>query len=254
MNVATPLKLLRLGINVRNPMAIVLDRLGRQQAPYLLRLWNGLSLELRPGRGDLDAFRDCWLSRSYLSDGAEILPGNTVVDVGANIGCFTLFAARSVGPSGRVISVEPGAETFQRLQRHVTMNHLNNVMPMQAAVAAEPGPIELHNCPNGLFSSMFSEIDGRSNAGTVQRVDGFTLEQVLAKNSVDRCHFLKLDCEGAEHGIVRTISKETAAKIDQIGMELHQVQGTDENVLIRKLEQFGFTMTRSEALLHFRRR
>jgi FkbM family methyltransferase len=247
-------KLIRLAALVRNPLPIVADRLGRRRKPYLLRLWNGLSLELRPGRGDLDAFRDCWVSRSYLSDGAEILPGNTVVDIGANIGCFTLFASQRVGPTGRVIAVEPNAETFQRLQRHLRINNLTNVIAIQAAVAGEEGPIGFHNCRNGLFSSMFSEVDGRDNSGTVQRVDGFTLAQVLVKNSVDRCHFLKLDCEGAEHGIVRTMPKETAAKIDQIGMELHQVRGADENVLIRKLEEFGFTMTRSEALLHFRRR
>jgi FkbM family methyltransferase len=182
------------------------------------------------------------------------MPGDTIVDIGANIGCFTLFAARSVGPTGRVISVEPDAETFQRLQRHLALNRLNNVFPIQAAVAAEAGPIELHNCQNGLFSSMFSEIDGRSNTGTVQQVDGFTLDQVLAKGSVDHCHFLKLDCEGAEHGIIRTMSAETAARIDQIGMELHKVAGADENLLIGRLQAFGFSMTRDGAILHFRRR
>jgi FkbM family methyltransferase len=247
-------KLIRLATLVRNPLPILSDRVGRRRKPYLLRLWNGLSLELRPGRGDLDAFRDCWVSRGYLSNGAEILPGNTVVDIGANIGCFTLFASRRVGSTGRVIAVEPDAETFQRLQRNLTINNLNNVIAMQAAVAGEAGPIGFHSCQNGLFSSMFSEVDGRSNCGTIQRVDGFTLEHVMATNSVDRCHFLKLDGERAEHGIIRTMSKETAARIYRIGMELHQVKGPDENVLIRKLSEFGFALTRSGALLHFRRR
>lgn len=253
MNFRTPIKLFRLVASVKNPLPILLDRLGWKKTPYRLRLRNAINIELRPGRGDLGAFRDCWLNRCYVGGGGQLLRGSTVVDVGANIGCFTLFAALSVGSAGRIISIEPDAETFHQLQRHIKLNRLENVVTMHAAVAAEPGLIDFHSCHDGLYSSIFSKVDGRFNTGAVQCVTAFTLDQILSKVSADRCHFLKLDCEGAEHGIIHTMSAQTAARIDQIGMELHKVEGIKEDALIRRLQHFGFKMTRRGALLYFRR-
>ena len=52
------------------------------------------------------------LRHDYLSSGQTIAPGSTVIDVGANIGCFTMVAAKLVGPTGRVFALEPEESTL----------------------------------------------------------------------------------------------------------------------------------------------
>jgi FkbM family methyltransferase len=69
----------------------------------------------------------------------HLRPGMTFVDVGANKGDFTLLAASLVGPSGRVISVEPGPTNQRWLQRSVAESGYRNVECVEAALGATPG-------------------------------------------------------------------------------------------------------------------
>ena len=60
-----------------------------------------------------------------------------------------------------------------------------------------------------------------------------------------------MDCEGAEHEVIRAMSAATAARISQIGMELHEVSGCDSRATLRRLQGFGFRCQRREALYYF---
>lgn len=253
MNWHTPIKLARFVAQVKNPWPLIRDRLGHQRTPYVLRFRNGLKMELRPGRGDLTAFRESWLQKDYLPSGWKLAEGDTVIDVGANIGCFTLFAARQVGRTGRVIALEPDGETFRQLQRNVEINSFENIQILRLAVADRSGTVRFHRHPNALFSSLYESVDGRPADGAVEEVQAVTMAQLFEQQHVERCNFLKLDCEGAEHAIVRGLSTELAARIDRIGMELHEVEGCDARKLVGRLEEFGFSSWSREALLFFSR-
>ena len=75
-----------------------------------------------------------------VAHGERLTPGDTVVDIGAHIGCFALFAADRVGPTGRVIACEPDPDTCRRLERHVRLNGLGDIVEVERApVAATPG-------------------------------------------------------------------------------------------------------------------
>ena len=173
MNLGTLKKLARLLLQVRNPLPVLLDRQGRRAAPYIVRLFSGLRIEIRPGRGDLGAFREAWLQHDYLPPGWRIAPGDTVVNVGANVGCFTLFAAQCVGPAGRVIAIEPEAETFRQLNRNLALNRFENIVARQAAVAGREGLVELRSCTNSLYSSVFARVErplhGRAGSRGIRR-------------------------------------------------------------------------------------
>ena len=80
-----------------------------------------------------------------------------------------------------------------------------------------------------------------------------TIQQVMDQAGVNCCQFLKLDCEGAEHEALGAMSAETASRIEQISMELHEVAGIDSDATIRRLQDFGFHLQRRGALLYFRR-
>jgi FkbM family methyltransferase len=59
--------------------------------------------------------------------------GDVFIDVGANIGIFSLVAAKMVGATGKVISFEPTLSTFQRLNENIILNNFTNILPINAA-------------------------------------------------------------------------------------------------------------------------
>jgi FkbM family methyltransferase len=238
---------------VSNPVPAVLDRLRWRQAPYTLHLRNGAVVELRPQMGDLFGFYEIMLRMDYLGSGQQLGLGATVIDVGANIGCFTIVASRIVGPSGRVIAIEPEESTYQQLLRNIELNQLTNVTPIKMAVGASQGTITLHSHPNRLFSSVFSSVNGREVRGTDQQVPVTTLDELMNVHSISTCDYLKLDCEGAEHHIVGSMSLNTAQRIEQITMEVHKVAGFDGHELMANLERLGYRRIGDSTLPYYAR-
>ena len=74
---------------------------------------------------------------------SRVRPGDTFVDVGANVGVYSLIASQIVGPAGRVISVEPNPATFARLSRTVTENNISNITLCNVGLADTSARIEL---------------------------------------------------------------------------------------------------------------
>lgn len=241
-------KLNQLLLKVRNPAWALLDRLGIQQGPYVLRLRDGMVIELRPATGDLFGFYEIVLRGDYLAGGQRIERGQIVVDVGANIGCFAVTAARQVGPTGHVFAIEPEETTYQQLLRNIELNQLRNVTALRMAVGSTEGEITLHGDSNRLFSSIYTTVNGRAIAGATQRVPVTTLDKLLKTQGIERCHYLKLDCEGAEHDIIASMSFETARQVDVITMEVHKVPGHDGETLRCCLETLGYVRVGSSTL------
>lgn len=126
--------------------------------------------------------------------------GMTVIDVGANDGLYTLFAARRVGPRGRVVAVEPSSRERRNLERNLALNRFRNVTVVPAALAAEAGRALLqiapalhggHNTLGGFAHAGVTAID--SESVPVETLDA--LGQRLALGKVDA---IKIDVEGAE--------------------------------------------------------
>ncbi|RMH20528.1 MAG: FkbM family methyltransferase [Acidobacteria bacterium] len=120
-------------------------------------------------------------------------PGQVAVDVGANIGYFTLLLARGVGATGRVYAFEPDPESFALLRRNVAANGYGNVIAAQAAVAEEAGTVRLFRSPdNAGDHRTYDAGDGR--AAIV--VEAVRLDDALADAA--RVDFIKMDVQGAE--------------------------------------------------------
>ena len=194
------------------------------------------------------------LRRDYLIAGQRLQAGDTVIDIGANIGCFSIQAAKIVGPSGMVIAVEPDKSTFDQLLENIKINKLTNVMPIRSAVGGAQGSITLRSSPNRLFSSVFASVNGHDVEGEQQEVDLTTLENLMQAYKVARCDYLKLDCEGAEHDIVGAMSKATATKVLQITMEVHKVPDRDGQVLVDRLRMLGYERLGASTLPYYAQR
>ncbi len=237
------------GRYVRRPMRCYADWLRLRRKPYTVETRDGLVMELRPGGGDRFAFYETVIRRDYLQDGVELQPGQTVIDIGANIGGFTLVAAQVVGDSGRVIAVEPERQTFERLERNIAHNGFEQVAALKLAVGGAPGEAVLYTFDNPLMSSIVRDDHDAVPPEGAQVIEVVTLGQLLDGQGVERCDLLKMDCEGAEYDIVDALDAETAGRIGRIVMETHPVEGRTVDGLTKQLEALGFAVSIGHAHL-----
>ncbi len=132
----------------------------------------------------------------------HIAPGQTFFDVGANVGYYTLLAARGVGPAGRVVAFEPFVQNLAHLTRHVTLNRLSNVIVMPYALSNVQGMLEFKLGLNGALGCLAGvggerDADDRdARAGSVS-VPATTLDAFVAQHGLAP-DVLKIDVEGAE--------------------------------------------------------
>ncbi len=138
-----------------------------------------------------------------------ISTGDTVLDLGAGYGDFSLLAALKVGPSGRVIAVEPDLRAFTFLTRNIRANGISNVVPVHAAIwGDEPHPTLFR--PEGSGSKL-------SDSGSVA-VNVVTMEDLRTKAT--RIDVIKMDIEGAENSVFRS-SLTAIAHTRSIFVEVH---------------------------------
>jgi FkbM family methyltransferase len=133
--------------------------------------------------------------------GKFISPGMIVVDAGANCGIYTVAAARLVGPTGRVLSFEPGMQSFSALQKNVQLNRLQNVTTFRAALADKEGIARLYHAGRGPTSFTLAPV--AQNSANWEEVTTQALRNVLQEEKAEQVGFIKLDVEGAEELVLR---------------------------------------------------
>jgi FkbM family methyltransferase len=124
--------------------------------------------------------------------------GDVVVDVGANVGWFTVLAAQLVGESGHVYAFEPVPENFAILEKNVRVNGFRNVTLVKKAVSNENGTLEFfiqENNPGG------HSVWQKSTAKSAIDVEAVSLDSYFA-GRLDQIDFVKLDTQGAEGAIL----------------------------------------------------
>ena len=130
-----------------------------------------------------------------------VSPGDVFLDVGANIGQYSLIASRLVGPEGTVHAFEPAPATGRMLLKNVRLNGLSNVVVNRMAVSDRAGDAELLvNRESGLTSLGRT---GRGEVVGVERVPCITLDAYIEQHSIGRVGFLKVDVEGYEGHVLR---------------------------------------------------
>jgi FkbM family methyltransferase len=166
-------------------------------------------------------------------------PGDTVVDVGANIGCVTAAASLAVGDQGRVISVEAHPRTFRYLQKTIAINSCcSNVTPLNVAVGSKPGMLS--------FSDEKRKDDNNRvslSEDTGIRAPCRPLADILSEQAVDHVRLLKVDVEGFEMEVLRG-AESILPNVDCLYVEVleHTLNrfGSSANELIDFLEGHGF--------------
>ena len=139
--------------------------------------------------------------------------GDTFVDLGANVGYYTLLASRLVGERGRVFAFEPDPTAFAILQKNVRLNGLRNVVLEQKAVSNENGSIRLFLAKENKGDHRIYQTEQQRPAIDVQAV---TLDDYF-KDYEQGIDFIKIDTQGAE-GLILEGMPELIRKNEQLAM------------------------------------
>lgn len=236
----------------KTPVPLVLDLLKIQKNPYIAETDQGYKALIRPKTGERFGFFENLLRMDYITNKTKISPGDTVVDIGANIGCFTIFASSQVGSSGRVIAIEPDKLTFEQLLKNIELNKLTNVTPINMAISDKNELIALNVCSNSQYASIYDQVDSRQMKDKTITVESKTLEKLTREFNINEVNFLKLDCEGAEYGILDSLTPEFASRIAKLSMEVHKVPGRDAQEIKTRLTDLGFQVAGGYPLLAWR--
>ncbi len=120
--------------------------------------------------------------------------GDTVFDVGAHHGFFSILMAQWVGKSGKVVAFEPSIHNFKILEKNIELNHLSNVIAINKAVGAFEGIVSLRD---------------EHNSVVVERTSYLTSVSMTTLDAYSGCHpnFIKIDVEGFEVDVLRGASK-----------------------------------------------
>jgi FkbM family methyltransferase len=124
--------------------------------------------------------------------------GQCFLDVGANIGYYSVLAAHLVGPAGRVLAFEPEPANFALLQANIELNGLGQVTAVAAALAATSGSGRLHlNLENRGDHQLYPQDDGRESVAVelLNGADYLSAQGVLPD-------LVKIDTQGSEHAVV----------------------------------------------------
>ena len=171
--------------------------------------------------------------------------GDIFVDVGANLGLYTLVASRLVGELGSVHAFEPQAETYQLLADNVRRNHVSNVVLNQAALGETNGEAELFINRESALTSMGRT--GRGSVINIQKVPVWTLDDYADRNGIERINFLKVDVEGFEGNVLRggigMISRSPdLVVLSELAEKNFQPMGFSVNEVIDWMRALGFVV------------
>jgi FkbM family methyltransferase len=118
-------------------------------------------------------------------------PGQVFVDGGANLGIYTIVAAKLVGPQGQVLAFEPRPEAFTTLQCSVALNQLSNTKIFYKALSDHEGKF--------LLNSRETAVEVKEE----MQVDTTTIDLALLDEGISQVDVLRLDVEGFEELVLR---------------------------------------------------
>jgi FkbM family methyltransferase len=185
-------------------------------------------------------FAEVWHRRDYDVPGMQIRPNDIVIDIGANQGVFTCYAAYR---GARVYAFEPFPQSFEILRENVRRNGFEtNVTAAPWAIAGENGTANLiyTDSLGGVMNSINLAYCRKKNIDVRQRmtVPCYTLAQIIEDMRIDRIRLCKIDCEGAELDILRQVTEKELRKIDSFVIEYHS-ESYDLQELIELMLNWG---------------
>ena len=179
----------------------------------------------------------------------RLTPGSVFLDIGANIGEVSLFAAKRVGSQGSVLAFEPVAATADRLRRNLALNNLRNVDVIEMGVSDQIREQPLYASATSFddgsrhdgLGTLYASMARSSPVGTVRLI---TLDALLSARQIARVDGIKLDIEGAELpallGAREMLARFRPWLVVEIGAETCAAAGYEPREIFDLLASLGY--------------
>jgi FkbM family methyltransferase len=180
---------------------------------------------------------------------AALAPGDTVIDIGANVGYDSLLAAHCVGPGGRVFAIEASPRMFGLLSENLALNDARNIETFNMAVCAEAGDVAvfLHDASNLGGTTIVAAVAARRDTRLEATVPGRPLADIVPVEAILSARIIKIDVEGAEWPVVQGfqtllphLSHRTELLIEVSAEGLHD-HGSSAEAFLGIFRSAGFT-------------
>jgi FkbM family methyltransferase len=236
------------------PLTLAYIGLRALKYPYDLRLRCGAVLTLTDPT-ELIIFWLVFARRHYRVEAAD----RVILDVGANVGFFTLYAARQA-PEARIIAVEPFPETCHRLRKLLEHNHIEHrVTVLNYAIAVKPGPAEMDSAEGipSVYRRIQSEAAASLNLNPAHRqidaesanpgvpIQKATLGDMLEAASVREVDLMKMNIHGSEYEVLLGTPPSVLRRIRKIAVQYHEgpaSSGMVKGPLFTHLGELGFRL------------
>ncbi|MEI6266157.1 MAG: FkbM family methyltransferase [Sphingobacteriia bacterium] len=219
---------------LKNKIGYHLSKILPRNTILSMPLMNGAKIFVRARTADRMIFKEIFIEEIYNKHNIEIEEGDTVVDIGANVGLFSVYASYKVG-KGKVFAFEPFKENYEILSKQIQLNDLTNLFPHNLGVSSITGEQTLFLSPTNTGGHSIKFDQGASSV----IIKTITLSEFCNSNNISRIDFLKIDCEGSEFEILES-SPQILDSVKKLVMECHPYKNKSVEDMIELLEKHHF--------------
>lgn len=186
----------------------------------------------------LDGYWEIWLTLFCLRN---VKPGMVAIDVGANMGYYTVLFGHSVGPAGHVLAVEPNPRAANLLRRSVDINgYAARTRVAEVACSDTTMTKARLVVPTTEPKNAYVAVDGEVRGANSIAIECFSLDEVC--DGYERVDFIKIDAEGSEERIFAGMSAVLERHKPMVVVEVNVARYADPAAFVRRLEDVYGTM------------
>ena len=188
-------------------------------------------------------FYEVFIKREY----SGIKKGDVVLDVGSNLGFFSLFALNE--GANKIFSIEPSPNNFEHLKNNT--KDFPQIVTIQKAITYEDEQVDFFLDVASSVHTLYPN-SNQKEGNTVIKIDGLDINSIIKNYGIEKIDFLKIDCEGGEYPFFEKIDEDYLSNnIGFIVGEVHRFAGTKEdyeNKIKAKLIRCGFEVKEDRSL------
>ena len=188
---------------------------------------NGIKIMLRTNSTDLMALTHVWLIGEYSKQDFQIKKTDVVIDVGAHIGLFSLYASQNC-TKGKIFAFEPIKENYEILESNKKLNDFSNIQSENCAISNVTSKITLYQSNDESGHSKFIQTNNPVEVASK------SLNDFFKENRLESVNLLKLDCEGSEYEIIDSLEDKYFEMTEKMIIEYHLADSNPE--LLEKLK------------------
>ncbi len=218
-----------------------------REKEFKLILSSDLKVNLKNSAGDLCTLYEIFVEEDYRMDTYSKDQKLNILDIGANIGYFSLYAANRFGLS-TVFSFEPFPQTFERFLNNISQNGISRIKPFNLAVSDVDGKVDFFSVDWAGCNTM---IGGKFDEGhyTKTEVDCISFKNIFRMTGQKVFDFAKIDCEGSEYSIILNSGDEVLRSVKVYSIEVHIEKEHKAEELIKRFKDLDYSVTFTDNIL-----